>query len=423
MSSSDTFDRQLDQYITLILKLGLNLQEGQTLVIGPGAPAPVEDIAAFIRNTAMKAYELGARDVHVLWNDAELTRTRLRLAPSDALNDVPMWRVKWLEELSEQGAAFLNPYAPDPDLFSDIDPQRIATAIAAGQRAAARFAEAAAKMRHAWLVASVATPTWARKVFPQMPDAEAVDALWRYIFRTTHIDTPDPIQAWRVHLAQLNQRTAYLNQAHFRRLHYSAPGTNLTVDLPNRHIWISGGSSVNTRGVPFVPNLPTEEVFTLPQRNGVHGVVRSTMPLNYNGVLIENLALTFDAGRIIDYTASAGLDALKSIIETDDGAHYLGEVALVPVGSPVNIGTPVFNTLFDENASCHLAIGRAYPICLEGGEEMSQDELAAQGANSSLTHVDFMIGSAQLDIDGETASGERIPVFRAGAWASEVTAP
>jgi aminopeptidase len=213
----------------------------------------------------------------------------------------------------------------------------------------------------------------------------------------------------------------YLNSMRFRRLHYSAPGTNLTIDLPAGHRWL-GGDAGEHNGAKFVPNLPTEEVFSLPARTGVNGTVRSTIPLNYNGVPIEGIRLTLEGGRIVAFAADKGEEALKGIIETDEGSRYLGEIALVPVNSPVNTGTPILSTLFDENASCHIAIGRAYPICVEGGEGMTPDELTAHGVNISDAHVDFMIGSAELNIDGETASGERTPIFRNGLWAEEVAA-
>lgn len=417
----DTFEAQLDKYVTLILKLGLNLQPGQVLVLAGGSRATSIEVADIARLVVRRAYELGARDVHVVWDDDELTRMRVQYAAEEALSDVPAWRVKWFEELSAQGAAFLALYAPNPDLLRDVDPRRAALLTTATNRAFASFSAASSRLEHPWTLASVATRAWARKVFPQMTEAAAIEALWGYIFRATRIDAPDPLRAWQEHLHRLNERAALLNQAHFSKLQYSAPGTALTIELPARHTWVSAGNAVSAGGTPFVPNLPTEEVFTLPAREGVHGTVRSTMPVNYNGTLIDHLALTFDRGRIVDYSADSGYGALRSIIETDVGARYLGEVALVTADSPANFGTPLFNTLFDENASCHLAIGRAYPTCLEGGEQMTPQELTAHGANLSDTHVDFMIGSPGLEVVGETATGERIPILRGGTWALGTT--
>ncbi|HEU0027166.1 MAG TPA: aminopeptidase [Ktedonobacterales bacterium] len=417
MTLQRPFDERLHTYLDILLKLGVNLQQGQTLVISTGSPTVIEDVAPVARQLTRKAYEMGARHVFMQWDDAEVAQMRMLMAPEEALSEIPMWRVKWMEELAEQGAAFLNLYAPDPNLYSDVDSARVATAMRAGARAGAQLAAAASTLRHPWLVASVATRAWARQVYPQAPDVEAVMTLWDYIFAATRVNQDDPLAAWRRHLDGLNERTQYLNTARFRRLHYRAPGTDLRIELPERQVWVGGGNSVSAQGIAFVPNLPTEEVFSLPVRAGVEGVVSSTMPLNYNGNLIEGISLRFEAGRIVEFDARQGRDLLATIIETDDGSHYLGEVALVPVDSPVNTGTPVRNTLFDENASCHLAIGRAYPICLEGGAKMSPEELAAHGANTSLEHVDFMVGSDKLDIDGETVSGEMVPVFRSGMWA------
>lgn len=416
--ASTLFDERLDRYGDLLLRVGLNLQQGQKLVIqGAGAGNP--GVAGFVRATARKAYEMGAADVVVFWGDPALDRLRVDRAAMDALSAAPTWRVKWLEELAEQGAAFLNLYAPDPTQFKGADQQRLQTAVRTAQQAMQPLNEAFGRMEHAWLVASVATPEWARAVYPELPDDQAVATLWGNIFSATRMDTPDPVGAWTTHLDQLQRRTEQLNHANFARLHYRAPGTELTIGLPKSHLWEGGSSgSQSKQGVTFVPNLPTEEVFTMPQRDGVEGTLQSTMPLNYNGQLITGLRLTLKGGRIVEYSADEGYDALKSIIETDDGSHYLGEVALVQHGSPSSFDRPLFNTLFDENAACHVAIGRAYPTNLKGGEAMTPEQLAEAGANSSLMHVDFMIGSDQLDIDGETEAGERIAVFRSGAWAS-----
>jgi aminopeptidase len=416
LSATASFEEHLESYVTLLLRLGVNLQPGQNLIIN-STSAPVEEVAPVMRLMTRKAYELGARTVYPQWEDGEIARTRMLLAPDAALSDVQMWRVRWLEEQSEQGSAFLTLLAPDPDLFEGVATERLTTARRAGARAMARFSEAASKLAHPWSVGAIATRAWARKVHPDLSESDALAALWRYIFTATRIDQPDPLQAWRDHIAQLKTHLDDLNRQRFTRLHYRAPGTDLAIDLPAGHLWVGGGANAH-KGNTFVPNIPTEEVFSLPARGGVNGEVSSTMPLEYNGGMIEGIRLTLQDGRIVAYSATRGEDALKSIIETDEGSHYLGEVALVPNDSPVNTGTPVFNTLFDENAACHIAIGRAYPICIEGGETMTPDELAAHGVNRSDAHVDFMIGSAELDIDGDTASGERVPVFRHGMWAT-----
>jgi aminopeptidase len=233
----------------------------------------------------------------------------------------------------------------------------------------------------------------------------------------TRADLENPVQAWNEHLQKLEQKLTYLNSKKFKKLHYSAPGTDLSIELPERHVWLGGGLH-NAKGTVFVPNIPTEEVFTLPKKDGVNGVVSSTKPLSYNGTIIENFSLTFENGKIVDFKAEKGYETLQKLIETDEGSKYLGEVALVPHHSPISESNVIFfSTLFDENASNHLAIGAAYPTTLENGTSMSKEELAQHGANASLSHVDFMIGSAEMNVDAETSDGQRIPLMRNGDWA------
>lgn len=420
----DKFETMLDAYIALILDLGLNLRPGQTLAIGAtgSTPLPVDETAIFLRRMAEAAYRRGARDVDILWDDQDIVRLHYQHAPEEALTAVPDWRVRRLDELMERGAAFFFPRAADPDLLDAVPPARVSAAVAARQRGYKAFIDGEMSNQFPWCVAAIATRAWARKVFPRLDEARALDALWRYIFRTMRLDTPDPQAAWRDHLRRLDERATALNRARFARLRYEAPGTDLTVELPPRHRWLGIGGETDAHGRPFAPNLPSEEVFTLPLRAGVHGTVRSTMPLAYQGKLIEGIRLTFERGRIVDYAADAGYDALKGVIETDEGSHYLGEVALVPADAPTNIGIPLYDTLFDENAACHLAIGTAYPSTLEGGSQMDQEELAANGANKSLTHVDFMIGSRDLDVYGETTGGGRVPILRQGLWVLDIAA-
>jgi aminopeptidase len=249
-----------------------------------------------------------------------------------------------------------------------------------------------------------------------MEESERMDALWQQIFKITRADKADPEEAWKQHIQSLTDKLNYFNEKRFKQLHYKAPGTDLTIELPAEHLWVGGGM-VNDQGTPFQPNMPTEEVFTMPHKNGVNGTVASTKPLNYGGNLINNFSITFKDGRIVDYHAEQGQDTLKQIIETDEGAHYLGEVSLVPHHSPISETNLIFyNTLFDENASCHLAIGHSFPFNYRGGRKMSLDTLESLGANQSLTHVDFMVGSGELAIDGETADGQQIPIFRKGNW-------
>lgn len=403
----------IEQYITVILRTGANLRPGQTVVIS--SELTVEGLT-FIHRLAEKAYMLGGGNVIMYWQDQAVLRLKGLYASQSALQSEPIWRGKELEQLSREGAAFLTIIAPDPRALADVDPSRMATIRRASASATTAYSHRMMNNEHVWVAAGIPTTSWARQVFPQISKDEAVLALWRFILRVARADQPDPLAAWQEHLGNLSTRRDLLNKLHIRRLHYRAPGTDLSLELPEGHKWI-GGAPQSPAGHTFVPNIPLEEVFTLPKKGGVNGTVRSTLPLFAHGQLIEHLSLTFERGRIVSFSAEKGEETLRHIIETDEGSHYLGEVALVPVTSPCNIGIPLYNTLFDENASCHLAIGQSYPACLERGDEMRADELAASGANSSMVHVDFMIGSEALDIDGETANGGIVPIMRQGIWA------
>lgn len=268
-----------------------------------------------------------------------------------------------------------------------------------------------------WTVIGAASDSWAEKVFPEEPVDTRVQKLWDAIFSATRVDTDQPVEAWKNHDLALHEKVDYLNAKRYKSLHYKAPGTDLTIDLNEKHLWVGAGSE-NEQGHEFMANMPTEEVFTVPFKTGVNGVVSSTKPLSYGGNIIDRFSVKFEKGRIINVKAEVGEDILKRLVDTDEGSHYLGEVALVPYHSPISESNILYyNTLFDENASNHLAIGSAYAFCIEGGKKMSPDELVENGLNESITHVDFMIGSAEMDIDGITADGRIEPVFRKGDWA------
>lgn len=411
MSQND-FEQSLEKYASLAVHVGVNVQPGQTLVV----TAPIIS-ADYVKKVVRKAYEAGAKHVYVEWDDEDITRLKYELAPDEAFNEYPMWRAKGWEEMAANNAAFLSIRASDPDLLNGIDPQRIQNASKAANTALANYRNYAMSDRISWSIVATPSQAWANKVFPHLPEGERVDALWQAIFAATRINTDDPIQAWRDHTANLDQKAAYLNEKKFKYLHYTAPGTDLRIEFPKEHLWMSAGS-YNTAGTLFVANMPTEEVFTAPLRTGVNGTVSSTKPLSYGGNIIDNFSLTFKEGRIVDFSAEKGYETLKRLIETDEGSQYLGEVALVPHTSPISQTELIFyNTLFDENASNHLAIGKGYAFCLDGGKEMSREELDAVGLNDSLVHVDFMIGSADMDIDGILEDGTSEPIFRKGNWA------
>lgn len=305
----------------------------------------------------------------------------------------------------------------DPDALRGVDTNRIATQQKVAGEALKKYYDYIQADKVSWTVIAAASKGWADKVFPDKPESERVNLLWDEIFRACRIYEEDPVQAWKEHDEKLRKLADYLTEKQYTALHYRAPGTDLTIGLPKNHLWVGGGS-VNVRGTSFMANIPTEEVFTAPDRNRVNGYVTSTKPLSYGGNIIDNFTVTFENGRIVDIQAEKGADILQKLIESDEGARYLGEVALVPHNSPISRSNVLFlNTLFDENASNHIAIGSAYAFNLKGGKEMDRDELLEHGINNSIVHVDFMIGSAEMDIDGITADGKKEPVFRNGNWA------
>ncbi|MFK7692535.1 aminopeptidase [Paenibacillus sp. HJGM_3] len=406
-----SFEEKQKQYAELLVRIGVNIQPGQTLIVKSSL-----DTAAFARLLAKTAYEAGAREVLVDWDDDDLRRIRLLHAPDEAMDDFPQWIAKGYEQMAEEGAALLQIYAPNPDLLKDADPVRVGRVTKARALAFQTFNTYTRTAKISWLIASVPTPDWAAKLFPELGTEAAIAKLWEAIFQMNRVNEADPVEAWKRHIAHLNERRVALNEQAFAKLHLRAPGTDLTVALPAEHQWVCA-EQLNAKGVTFVPNLPTEELFSMPAKLGVEGTVSSTKPLNHGGRVIDGFSLTFREGRIVDYKAETGYDTLQQLIETDEGSHYLGEIALVPDESPISQSNIVFfNTLYDENASCHLAIGSALPFCLKGGTEMSQEELAERGANKSLIHVDFMIGSAEMDIDGVKTDGTRVPLFRQGSW-------
>jgi aminopeptidase len=407
----DTFEDNLDKYATLAVKTGVNVQKGQTLVIN--APILANKL---VRKIAEKAYEAGAKNVHVEWNDDQLGYLKFKLAPDEAFTEFPMWKASGMEELAAGGAAFLTVYAPNPDLLKDISPDRIAAANKTQAMALQKYRSYLMADKAAWSIVAVPTEEWAQKMYPNLNVEEAMQELWKMIFDVTRVSLADPIQAWKEHIALLATTSAFLNKKQYKQLVYEAPGTNLTIALTENHIW-HGGSSMTDKGVQFSPNMPTEEVFSMPHKDGANGVVRSTKPLNYGGTLINGFSLTFKDGVVIDFTADEGYDTLKHLLDTDEGSRRLGEVALVPYDSPIsNTNLIFYNTLFDENASSHIALGKAYPINIKDGSSMTEVEFAQHGVNTSLVHVDFMIGSAEMNIDGVTKDGKVEPLMRNGNW-------
>jgi aminopeptidase II. Metallo peptidase. MEROPS family M29 len=408
------FEKKLEKYAELVIHVGLNVQKGQTVFIN----SDVHNLE-LVRKLAEKAYRAGAKHVYTDFSDEQLTRTKFLLAPDDAFEEYPSWRARAMEELAENGAAFLSISSSGPDILKGIDSKRFATFSRVANRAMEKYRDYIQGDRVAWAVIGGASQSWADKVFPDLPEEERVEKLWDAIFAACRIDQDDPVTAWKEHDRKLKKMVNYLNEKRYAKLHYRAPGTDLTVELPDEHQWL-GGSSTTPQHVPFMANIPTEEVFTVPKRDGVNGYVRSTKPLSYGGNLIENFTLTFEKGRIINIQAEKGEDILKHLVESDEGSHFLGEAALVPHRSPISqMDILFYNTLFDENASNHFAIGNGYAECIRNGKAMNRKQLEAHGMNSSIVHVDFMVGSADMDIDGITKDGIIEPIFRKGNWAFE----
>ncbi|PLS16037.1 aminopeptidase [Bacillus sp. M6-12] len=406
------FQKQLEKYAELAVKVGVNIQKGQTLVVNS-----LLEGAELARLIAKKAYEAGASNVIVNFSDDTLSRLKYDMASDEVFTEYPEHRAKEQIELAEKGAAFLHILSSSPALLKGVKPERIGSFQKAAGAALKQYRQMVQSDKVSWSIIAVPSQAWADMVFPEEPAQSRVDLLWEAIFKTVRIDKENPVEAWKTHNETLHKKVDYLNGKHYKKLHYRAPGTDLTIELPEKHIWVGAGS-VNKKGIDFMANMPTEEVFTVPLKTGVNGTVSSTKPLSYGGNIIDHFMITFKDGRIIDVKAEEGEEILKQLVETDEGSHYLGEVALVPFNSPISQSNILFyNTLFDENASNHLAIGSSYSFCLEGGKKMSPEELAEHGLNESLTHVDFMIGSAEMDIDGIKEDGTIEPVFKNGDWA------
>ncbi|MEG0855554.1 MAG: aminopeptidase [Terrisporobacter sp.] len=406
------FNRNLEKYAELAIKVGVNIQPNQTLLIR----TPIQ-CADFVRYAVKFAYENGARNVFVEWSDEQCSLSRYLYAPNDVFNEFPQWVSDQYVTIAKEGGAFLSIHAQDPDLLKDIDPQRISNYQKASGIALKEWRSYTLTDKCKWSIVSVPTEPWAHKIFPDVSSEEAVKKLWGLIFKCTRVDTEDPVASWMEHNKNLQERTDFLNRNNFKTLKYKSSKTDLTIGLPENHTWESG-ASVDPDGVNFNPNMPTEEIFTLPHKYQVEGVVHSSKPLVYGGNVIDDFTLTFKEGEIIECSAAKGEKTLKNLIATDEGSHYLGEVALVPYKSPISDTNVVFyNTLYDENASCHLALGSAYATCIKGGADLPREEYDAYGINDSLTHVDFMIGSPDLDIVGITYDGEEIQIFKDGNWA------
>lgn len=403
----------IKKYVDLALNIGINLQKEQILVI----MSPVET-APFTRLLVEKAYELGASEVIVHWSDDFCKKMTFTYGKKEIFEEMPAWQVESLMYYANKGAAFLSIAANDPELLAGIDSEKIGAYQKTRGQALKPYYDKIMVNELQWNIISVPTLAWAKKVFPNVNDDEAIDMLWNAILKSTKADSENPIETWKNHLSILKEKMDYLNNKQFEKVVITnSLGTNLTVKLPKNHIWASG-KDVTQSGIEFVANIPTEEVFSMPHKYGVDGIVYASKPLNYGGTLIEDFSITFKDGKIIDFSAKSGYEALENLVSIDEGAKYLGEIALVPFDSPIsNLGILFYNTLFDENASCHLAIGQAYSSCIQNGDKLSSEEMEKVGMNDSLTHVDFMFGTSDLSIVGYEENGNCENIFINGNWA------
>ncbi len=405
----------LERYADVTLSSGLTIQPGQELVI----LAPLE-AAVLVRAIAARAYQMGSRLVTVLWEDEQLALVRLRTAPRDSFAEYPTWILQGVAMRLSHGDAYLQIAGRTPGLLADEDAAAKSEMAGAHWKSYQPVLALQEDNSVSWCVISAATPGWATRVFPDLNTEDAMSRLWEAIFDLCRLRADNPLAAWQGHLEHLSARCRYLNQKHYASLHYTGPGTDLSVGLPAAHVWL-GGRSRTKMGVPFIANLPTEEVFTTPHGGQVTGTVVSSLPLNYIGTTIEGIALEFSKGEVARAEARVGEGVLRGLLETDPGSRRLGEVALVPQSSPVATSGIVFhNTLLDENAASHLALGQAYKGCIEGGSHLSDEEFGALGGNLSSVHVDFMIGSPAMSVDGILPSGSAEPIMRLGEWAFAV---
>jgi aminopeptidase len=406
---------KLDKLAEVAIRVGLQLQPGQDLVL----TAPVSALA-LVRRIAHHAYKAGAGIVTPILSDEELSLTRYRDARDESFDRAPGWLYEGMAKAFSGNAARLAVVGDNPMLLSEQDPAKVARANRANSMAYKPALEKITGFDVNWNIVSYPGASWARLVFPDDPEDIAIGKLAEAIFSASRVNEDDPVAAWGAHNAALRARHGWLNQQGFSSLHFAGPGTDLVVGLADGHRW-KGGASEAKNGVTCNPNIPTEEVFTAPHATRVEGHVRSTKPLAHQGTLIENIEVKFEAGRIVDAHATRGAEVLGKVLDTDEGARRLGEVALVPHSSPISAsGLLFYNTLFDENAACHIALGQCYADCFIDGKSLTPEEIAARGGNKSLVHIDWMIGSDEIDVDGVTHGGTRVPVLRKGEWAQKL---
>ena len=405
---------RLQKYAELTVKAGVNLQKGQPLMISANV-----DTKDFVRVIVEEAYKAGASTVSVRWNDEYVMKSAFEYESKESLTEVPDYLVKQYEYYIEKGYALISVHAETPGLLADVDSEKQTAFWVARSKALKPWREHTMGNRTQWCVISIPTPGWALKVFPGLKEDQAIEKMWDAILDAVRVQEDNhPVEEWKKHSARLHGYNEKLNAYNFKSLHFkNSVGTDLVVELVKDHQW-AGGNETSTKGIDFNANMPTEENFCMPYKFGVNGKVVASKPLDFNGTLIKDFWFEFKEGKVVNYDAKEGLESLKSLVEFDENSCYLGEVALVNYESPISqSGILYMNTLFDENASCHLALGRAYPMNVKGGTEMTQEQLDALGSNNSMAHEDFMFGTKDLSVVGLTHDGQEVVVFKDGNYA------
>lgn len=407
-------EQLLEKYASLIVKRGVQLRPGQTVVISADLK-----VAPLVEKITRVAYEQGARQVIQDWSYEETAALTYKYGDDDLFDQFPVWKKAYYEALEDMDYCIINITSNDPDGFVGVDPNRMMRSQKAAAKPLEAFRKSLMSDRIPWCIVGAATPKWAKKVFPNDDEQSAMTKLWKGIYDATRVSLDDPEAAWAQHQQALTARSSYLNEQNFVSLHFSnSLGTDLTVELVENHEW-AGGSSTTPKGQTFIANMPTEEVFTLPKKEGIHGIVYSAMPLVFQSKLIDEFALTFEKGRVVKHVAKCGEDVLTSLLQVDNGSAMLGEVALVPYESPISLSNILYyNTLFDENASCHLALGEGYP-CFKDADTIDEETMLCRGLNKSLIHVDFMIGTPDLKVVGLKENGEQITIIEDGKFVFE----
>ncbi len=405
----NNFEKKLNEYARLAVHNGVNVAENQYVVIS----CPI-NAAAFGKMVMKEAYAAGALEVIINYSDAESSKIVYENSPMSVFESIPDWKAEQRNYYARKGAAMIHIISEDPEAFAGVDPQKLLASTRAAHKAYEEYYKCVDKGDVRWTIVAYPCTKWAKKIFPDCTDSQAVEKLWNAIFKTVRIGRGDTVKKWQSHDRVLKRRGNKLNKYKFDALHFTnSLGTDLTVGMVKGHIWL-GGTSKSNDGRAYFANMPTEEIFSMPDAFNVNGVVYSSLPLSYQGRLIDKFKLIFKDGAVVDFDAEVGKDALAGLLDTDEGSRRLGEVALIPYDSPIsNLGILFYNTLFDENASCHLALGDSYPETIKNGINMDRKELLKKGGNESANHVDFMFGTADMSVDG-IKNGEKTPIFRNG---------